>query len=179
MTLLAWHFLPDDGRLRYPHHGKRLKVKPGMKLTIGRGKRPVMWVLGLHASIRAIDALYYADGAQICRVKLGGEIVRERDKCCASSREVLWMADATRTLHEFACWCEERALTSERNAGREPDPRSWRAIAVKRAWLDGRATDAELDAARAAAWDAAGYAALDALNKQLETMLGKLETRET
>ena len=46
-------------------------------------------------------------------------------------------------LHEFACRCAERAL----NRVKIPDPRSLRAIEVKRAWLRGEATDDELDAA--------------------------------
>ena len=50
-------------------------------------------------------------------------------------------------LHEFACRCAERALSRIEN----PDPRSLRAIEVKRAWLRGKATDKELAAARAAA----------------------------
>ena len=70
-------------------------------------------------------------------------------------------------LHEFACRCAERALTN----AKVTDERSWTAIKVKRLWLKGEATDAELaaawaaagaaawDAARAAAWDAAWYAA--------------------
>lgn len=58
-------------------------------------------------------------------------------------------------LHEFACRCAERALSRIEN----PDPRSLRAIEVKRAWLRGKATDEELAAALAAAQDAAwGFA---------------------
>jgi hypothetical protein len=66
----------------------------------------------------------------------------------------------------FACACAERALTSEREAGRDPDPRSWEAVAVARRYARGMATDAELDDARDAALDAvlaaAWYAALAA-----------------
>ena len=58
-------------------------------------------------------------------------------------------------LHEFACRCAERALSSVEN----PDPRSMRAIEAKRAWLRGEATDEELVAAEDAAWDAAWDAA--------------------
>ena len=68
-----------------------------------------------------------------------------------------------RTQRIFACDCAERALGRERDAGREPDARSWRAVEVSRLYAGGKATDAELDAARAAAgaaaWDAAGAAA--------------------
>ena len=57
------------------------------------------------------------------------------------------------TLHELACRFAEAALSKERSAGREPDPRSWAAIEAKRAWLRGEATDEELRAARVAAED--------------------------
>jgi len=49
-------------------------------------------------------------------------------------------------LHEFACRCAERALSLVK----EPYPRSLEVIRVKRAWLRGEATDAQLRLARAA-----------------------------
>ena len=56
------------------------------------------------------------------------------------------------TLYEFACVCAEYALSLIDN----PDPRSIKAIEVKRAWMRGEATDGELaaarNAARAASW---------------------------
>ena len=58
-------------------------------------------------------------------------------------------------LHEFACVCAECALTLIDN----PDPRSIKAIEVKRAWMRSEATDGELAAARWAASDAARAAA--------------------
>ena len=60
-------------------------------------------------------------------------------------------------LHEFACRCAEDALSRIDN----PDPRSINAIAIKRRWIAGEATDEELAAARTAAW-AAQAAAQDA-----------------
>lgn len=39
-------------------------------------------------------------------------------------------------LHPFACDCAEEALQRERQDGREPDPRSWEAVRLKRLWLD-------------------------------------------
>jgi len=59
-----------------------------------------------------------------------------------------------RTLRRFACACAWRALVRERAAGREPDPRSWRAVEVARRYADRRATSEELRAA----WSAAGAA---------------------
>ena len=57
-----------------------------------------------------------------------------------------------KTLHEYACRIAEQILMREREAGREPDARSWKAIEVKRKWLKGAATDTELEAAAWAAW---------------------------
>ena len=65
-------------------------------------------------------------------------------------------------LHEFACRVAERALEREREAGREPDPHSWAAIATKRRWLQGEASYEELASARAAARAAAREAAREA-----------------
>ena len=70
------------------------------------------------------------------------------DRLWAVLREALIDAPL---LHEFACRCAERALSRAKT----PDPRSLRAIEVKRAWLRGEATDEELVAAEDAAWDAA------------------------
>ena len=54
-------------------------------------------------------------------------------------------------LHSFACWCADRSLSREREVGREPDQRSWNAIAAKRAWLRGEIGDEQLAAAQLAA----------------------------
>ena len=62
--------------------------------------------------------------------------------------------DDDRMWREYACDCADRALIRERNAGREPDARSWRAIEVARAYARGEASEEELSAACAAARDA-------------------------
>jgi len=62
---------------------------------------------------------------------------------------------SAKIMRLFACDCAERALERERTAGREPDKRSWDAVVVARRYANGKATIAELDAARAAAWAAA------------------------
>lgn len=63
------------------------------------------------------------------------------------------------TLHEFGCRCTERRLLAERDAGREPDPRTWTAISMKREWLAGRASVEQLRIAAESAWSAAQAAA--------------------
>jgi hypothetical protein len=158
----GWHFLPNDRRMQFDERelveaGKTYKVDPPIYLC--------SW--GLHASDKSIDALGYAPGFIVCRVELGGEIIRDNDKAVATERTVLWMADAERTLHEFAIWCADRALTK----ANVKDERCWNALKVKQLWLEGgkatdkeraAARDAARDAARAAAWDAAWAAARDA-----------------
>jgi hypothetical protein len=78
----------------------------------------------------------------------------------------LWVAlhecfCSTSLMRLFSCDCAERALISEREAGRDPDPRSWDAVAVARRYTRGEATGAELDDAMSAARFAARFAALD------------------
>ena len=191
--ILAWHFLPDDRRTA---HGEKIGVAAGQTLKM---KPPIeLCRRGYHASIHALDALLFASGAIVCRVKLYGTVIQDTDKAVATHRTCMWMADATRTLHEFAIWCAEQALESGRKCGYEPHMDSLKALQVKRLWLDGNATDSELDAARAAAWDAARdaawaaardaaraaardaawAAAWAAYNDQLEQMLSRLEYQE-
>lgn len=69
---------------------------------------------------------------------------------------LVWLATrrgvlTDRELHEFAWWCAqqvEHLLTDERSRN---------ALKIKRLWLDGKATDEEIDAAYDAAIDAAYF----------------------
>ncbi len=156
--VLAWYFLPSDRRLPYPPH---TEVKPGLKL-VHEGTLALSGP-GLHASIRALDALYDALGPVVCRVEMAGAMLhdanqRGANKLVARECTCLWLADASNVLHEFVCQWAEQALLKEREAGREPDARSWKAIDAKRAWLAGKMDDQEL----AAAADAGAAAARDA-----------------
>jgi hypothetical protein len=120
---------------------------------------------GLHASVKALDALGYAPGPIACRVECSGDIETSNDKLICRRRRVLWMCYAARPLKLWACDCAERALLRERAAGREPDPRSWKGIEIQRAYLDGKATIEELkeaERASSAARSAASYAASSA-----------------
>lgn len=182
-----WHFLPDDGCLRYGNHEK---VKVKHTLMHPPDFEPVLCKKGFHASKRAIDALQYAPGSLVCLVTLHGKIVHDDDKVVAHGRTVLAMADATNVLHEMACRCAENALKLIKN----PDPRSVAAIEAKRKWLRGEITNDELSAARSAAesaawsatrlaaesaawsaaWLAARLAAESAQNTMLESMLHEL-----
>jgi hypothetical protein len=152
-TILGWHFLSDDRRLRF---GNRESVE------IGKTYRAVgaleMCRNGMHASQRILDALEYAPGSICCRVVVGGQILVASDKMVAETRTVLGMVDATQILHEFACLCAEDVL---KRIVSPVDPRSLAAIKAKRDWLEGKISSDELCAARAAAWDAASDAAKD------------------
>jgi hypothetical protein len=165
-SILGWHFVSSTGLLR---DGQKLECK--LYEWDGQLK---LCKAGFHGSVRALDALKYAPGPLVCQVKSSGKILHDIDKYVSNRREVLWYADAAKALHTFAYDEAERALS----ALADPDPRSLAAIAVKRRWIDGKATNAELDAARDAAcaaamaavmdaeldaaWNAARYAAMDA-----------------
>jgi hypothetical protein len=156
----AWHFVSADKMVGY---AKRVPVVEGtryyMEWPYQGYTEPTLCKAGLHASLRAFDALQYAPGPILCRVEVSGRIVHGNDKLVAEERKVLKMLDISTLLHEFACDEATRALDRRQNAGYAVDPRSRNAIAVKRLWLQGKATDAELDAARAAAEAAAEAAA--------------------
>ncbi len=149
----AWHFLPSDYRLRY---GDRRIVAAGDVVRVNC--EPVLCQSGLHASERILVALEYAPGPILCRVLVGGTIVRGNDKLVGTTREVLWTLDATHVLHRFTCWCAEKTL---RRAD-VTDERCWNAIHTKLRWLDGLATDEELDKARAASREASRAASWEA-----------------
>ena len=66
---------------------------------------------------------------------------------------LIWVATregvlTDRELDEFSLWCANQVRHLMR------DKRSTNALDAKRKWLDGEITGQELDAARAAAWDA-------------------------
>lgn len=170
-AIRAWHFLASDGHLA--------NTTPPVVVVAGE-TYSVTGALalcehGLHGCVRGVDALAYAPGPIVCRTMHWGEVRSDGFKLCSTYRRVLWLADASTTLHEFACETAERLLLAERAAGREPDPRSWAAVAAKRAWLRGELDDTALDAARSAArsaaWDAGGDAAWDRVNQDLEKRL--------
>jgi hypothetical protein len=149
-TVLAWHFVKNDGTNR-----------DGIKEQVGHWYKVAGEIMpcqhGLHGSVQLIDALNFAPGSILRRTEHQGTIVGGSDKLASSERRVLWQVDATKILHLFACWCAEDALKDAKIA----DERSWNAIKVKKLWVDGKATDDELDAARVAARVAAGVAAGD------------------
>ena len=113
---------------------------------------------GYHASIDIMNALQYAPGPILRRVRCSGEIIEGNDKLVCRRRTEIYRIDLTRVLREWACWCATRALEHERAAGQEPDPRSWAAVDVALKYAREKATTYELAIAESAAWSAAGYA---------------------
>ena len=155
--VLAWHFVAEKDGKPVWRDGASLKV--GRLSTVTSPLK--LCQVGLHGSERPIDALQYAPGPWVERVEHLGEILRGTDKLCSSERRTLWVADATRTLHEFACWCVRETPLKD---GRKVwdlliDERSRKAIETKEAWLRGEVAWEKVAAAGAAAWVAAGAAA--------------------
>lgn len=149
--LEGWHFVQADGRLRdsvklavSPHCGT--KVYPGLTLRVSG--RPVVDGWGLHASQHAANAVFHAPSLLVCRVRLSGVVVQAEREMAATERTVLWMADATRPVWEWACRCASSALHREIAAPRQPDPALWRAVQVRWDWLHGRATQNDIEDAR-------------------------------
>ena len=96
----AWHFLREDRCLGY---GDNREVIAGETYTVDGPSE--LCVRGLHGSKRPLDALRYAPGPVVCRVEIGGDVVEGDDKIVGTTREVLWMYDATEVLREFARFC--------------------------------------------------------------------------
>src|SRR3990167_11431257 len=135
-TMLAWHWLAAHPPLPYR---TRQGVEAGRPY---RGGGPLARCRrGLPASRRALAALQYAPGPVVCRVRLAGPLLRATDKSVATKRHVLWLADATAGLHEFALTVATDALAGGEARGEPADPRSWSALAPQRRWLRGLATD--------------------------------------
>jgi hypothetical protein len=65
---------------------------------------------GLHFSRRPIDALTYAPGPWLCRVRVDGKSGYKKGKGVARRREILWIADVTPILRVFARWYVQSVL---------------------------------------------------------------------
>lgn len=100
--MLAWHF--STGELAFQERANTPPIKGG--ITYRRDPEKLqLCEYGLHASIKPGDALEYAPGSIVSRVRLSGRIVKSHDKCVASVRKHLWVMNADDVLREFARWC--------------------------------------------------------------------------
>jgi hypothetical protein len=149
-SFLAWHFVGyklRDGR-EIPADGVTLKHKGDL----------VMCVSGLHASKRLIDALTYAPGNTVCRVRISGKVILDTDKLVASERTIIWRMNIEQLLRDFA---RKQAL-SVAHLWQMPDAVR-RYLETGDELLRDAASDAARDARDArAAWDAARDASDDA-----------------
>jgi hypothetical protein len=159
----CWHFARTDRKLGYKD-GRLIEVGAIHKVDA----TPKCCAAGLHGSIRAIDALAYAAGPIISRVRIWGMLDKQSDKLCGKVREYLAVSDATEELRSFARWCALHVihLWNVPEIVRqylETGDESIRATARDAAWTAAMdvAGDAAMAAANTAAWAAAGDAAMD------------------
>ena len=161
-TVHAWHFTGPqlkDGRA-IPPVGETLRHDGAMMICHN----------GFHASERVIDALQYAPGNIIHRVRMSGEVIRQDDKLCARERTILWSFNGEKVLRDFAraqarsvlhLWAAPEIVKRYLETGDE----GIRDAAWDAAWAAAGA------AARDAAWAAARAAAGAAANKELERLI--------
>jgi len=149
----AWYFSNASKTLRY-NDGRAIAL--GVTHTVEGDI--ALCERGLHASAKPLDALSYAPGLIIWRVRLGETILTGDDKLCASERTyVAGGVNAEETLRLFARQC---ALDVAH---------LWDMPAIVRQYLE--TGDENI---RAAAYDAAYDAARAAQNARLDAMLTKL-----
>src|SRR5690242_8594161 len=143
-----WHFVAKNRKLGYKD-GRA--VKPGQTYTVDCD--PILCESGLHASKRLIDALRYAPGPILCKVKLGGKIVHGDDKSVATSRKVLAVADVSDILREFARKVASDAWHKHFKRGQHPDVDLWLSTGGEkhRSAADSAARSAARSAAESAA----------------------------
>ncbi len=178
--ILAWHFCGDTLRDGSPI--------PDDGVTLEHDGDLVMCETGLHASVNIMDALNYAPGHTICRVRVEGHQKQgHSDKLVCRSRTVLWRIDGEQILRDFARWCalqvvhlwDAPAVAKKylETGKKELRDAAWAAAgaaagdAAQAAARDAARGAAAQAAARDAAWDAARAAARDAQNKQLTVMV--------
>jgi hypothetical protein len=121
---------------------------------------------GLHASRRAIDALWYAPGPLAHLVECDDIVDEDGDKFVCRRRKILASVDATAVLRAFARWCA-LSVIDKWDAPEEvahylrTGDDSLRSAAEAAAWAAARsaAGAAARSAAGAAAWSAARSAA--------------------
>jgi hypothetical protein len=151
-TMLGWYFSDVSETLRY---GDGRKIKVGETHTVEC--EPVLCHQGLHASKTILDALEYAPGNILFRVKLSGMVVHDTNKSVATSRKYLSRIDAENILRQFARQCALDVV------------HLWNCPAVVLQYLQtGKeelrtaAGASARDAAQVAAWAASWSAVLDA-----------------
>ena len=166
-TVTGWYFSEESRLLR---HGDARPIALGVTHEVDA---PIqLCKRGLHASVRAIDALHYAPGPIVWRVELSGEIKTGDDKCVATHRKYIGGGvDASAVMRAFArrcaldvahLWDMPPLVRAYLETGEESIRAAAWAAARDAAWdaaWDYARRDAAWAAARDAAWDAAAWAA--------------------
>lgn len=98
--VIGWHFVRDNFELNLKHGNKRIKVKPGLVLRTNPAKLELCWN-GLHASVNLFDAIKYAPGWKLCRVKSSGKIDSTYDKYVSTQREVIYIVDFKKVFDKW------------------------------------------------------------------------------
>lgn len=169
----AWWFAPDDGKLRY---GDDRRPRKGHTHYVAKDRPVKLCHYGLHASVRAIDALSHAPGSQAWRVELGKSapgydpvIILGGDKAVAYERTyIAKVPNCEALLRKFARMCASDVLGEW--DGEPPD--------VVTRWL--RTGDESIrsasysaadSAAHTAAYKEAYMAAVEKQNRRLHRMM--------
>lgn len=97
----AWYFSNLDRKLRY-EDGRSIKIGATHK----HSGKVVLCQSGLHASMRAFDALKWAPGPVLWRVECAGDMVYDFDKLACSERKYIDCGmDISEMLNAYARWC--------------------------------------------------------------------------
>ena len=172
-TVDAVHFL----QLNFtPSMGREPAWNVGETRTVPHPSTVRLCEYGYHSCRTWCDALLYAPGSLACRVRVSPPVASDATKQVSVTRTLVAARDATMTLRTFAADCAERALERERAAGREPDPRSWAAVAAARAFVAG--TISAFDLPVAAAYDAARQAEIRWQRQHLNDLMDTLFATE-
>ena len=175
--ILAWHFLTDDRMLA--HQTPPMEVAPGYIYGEPNGDI-IICERGMHASRRVYDALGFAQGSQLCRVRVWGDVQEQNDKIVGRYREVLAIRDVASELRLWGCWCVRNTpITGGKTVwDLLTDVRSRNAIEVAERFTRGEVTREELDAAwaaaTAAAWAACAAASDAASNVHANDLEGRI-----
>ena len=149
----AWHFLPED---------RRLKHKDGRLVEVGKTYSCVGDVRlchnGMHGSERISHAIKYMTGPILCRVEIEGDLHTDYDKVAGKKRTVLAMEDISRSIHIFAVNFAERSISliDDYFKGREYEKNEIESLRntleVKKLWMKGEVSDTDIDEVYSEAW---------------------------